>query len=246
MTASLTERWNGGVCYRCGARRNLLVIWSWRPAHTQAGFASETYTWPARLSVRARCFDQAACEARVDKRNARARVRASCIVLEEPTALDAALGTCRWCGEPLTGLNGSRRNYCYPDREGRDCVASWNASRTYDARVAVRRRDRAVHGCVRCVDCNTVCEGPDPNGGRDAVPWEADHEVALEDGGSHGLDNLVCRCVSCHQAKTARENSVRAARRRAIAEAQEMVDAGQVSLLEATFIADVLPDDEAA
>ena len=43
--------------------------------------------------------------------------------------------------------------------------------------------------------------------------WEADHEVPLEDGGEQTIANLRCRCVPCHNAKTAREASDRARRR---------------------------------
>lgn len=212
MSAGWRNRLKGEACYHCGAVRNILVVWRWHPARVAFG-----RQYPPFSSARAMCHDQAACVARVEKRNARARTRSSCIVLEEPVAPDAPLGTCRWCGEALTGQNGSRRNYCYPDREGRDCVAAWHRSRTYDARVAVRHRDRAEHGCVRCVDCSVICEGPNETSGEGTRPWDADHEVPLEDGGEHALSNLRCRCVPCHTAKTAREARARAAQRRAVA-----------------------------
>jgi hypothetical protein len=35
------------------------------------------------------------------------------------------------------------------------------------------------------------------------APWEADHEIELEDGGEHSVENLRCRCVPCHKRKTA-------------------------------------------
>lgn len=44
--------------------------------------------------------------------------------------------------------------------------------------------------------------------------WEADHDKALVDGGSHDPSRVVTRCVPCHRAKTKREASARAARRR--------------------------------
>lgn len=77
-------------------------------------------------------------------------------------------------------------------------MREWNRSRVWDANVAVDRR-----GDTCCATCGS--EGP----------WEADHEVALEDGGEHTLANLRRRCVPCHRAKTAAENSARAAARRA-------------------------------
>ena len=37
---------------------------------------------------------------------------------------------------------------------------------------------------------------------------ECDHVVPLEDGGTDEIENLQALCVSCHFAKTARENRV--------------------------------------
>lgn len=45
--------------------------------------------------------------------------------------------------------------------------------------------------------------------------WDADHIVPLEDGGEHTLANAQTLCKPCHAVKTGRENSERAARRRA-------------------------------
>jgi hypothetical protein len=179
-------------CERCYARSGLFVLIYCRPWPGPGGETRWNF-WP-----RVACFDRAACEARREKRLERARTRGSMLVLAEPQHPDAPLGTCRWCGAELTGENGGRRNYCYLDREGRDCRGESWRSRTWDARVALVRRGDAC-----CVDC-----------GSDRGDWEADHEIPLEDGGEHSLDNLVRRCVDCHRKKTARENSERAARRR--------------------------------
>jgi hypothetical protein len=232
MSATLAQRFDGRACVDCGARRDLLVVWRWRPGNKH--YAT------AHLSTLARCLDREACRDRCGKRAERTRVRASCLILQEPAVPDAPMGTCKWCGEKLTGENGSRRNYCYPDREGRDCRREYDRSRTWDPRVAVRR----THGTT-CAGCGVQCEPVPENqvtweGEVVWVPWSADHRLPLEDGGSHTLDNLQCLCDPCHAEKTAREARERAARRRAICEAQAMVDAGQVSLLEATFIADAL------
>jgi 5-methylcytosine-specific restriction endonuclease McrA len=134
-----------------------------------------------------------------------------------------------------------QRNYHRGDEheEGdRDCLHLWRASVTWDARVAVRRlAERAGRDALACVDCGVVVEERDEQNGwvctrwrdfdeRDpetgylgehvaiGPPWEADHEVPLEDGGEHSLDNLRCRCVPCHRDKTAREGAARAMRRR--------------------------------
>jgi len=211
---TLSDVFAGRACHDCGARAELEP---WTPA------------WCRRDVGYARCVDRVACTARAAKRGERARLRASCLVLELPVVPDAPLGTCRWCGEALTGANGSRRNYCYLDREGRDCVKAWRRSRTWDARAAIRWRDRAEHGCVRCVDCNVVCEPEDEDAS--GVPWDADHELALEDGGEHVLENLRARCVQCHSRKTARENRARTALRRAGAELERHQASGQLTLL---------------
>lgn len=205
---------DGRECARCGARRDLLVLHRWHPKRVDTMFGR--HTWPAFSSVRAACLDQRACEARRAKKAQAVARRQKLLVVIEPEFDAAPRGTCRWCGEPLTGANGGRRNYCYPDREGIDCVRAFYRARSYHARWAVRVRDWDVlHGYVACEDCGLLLEERDrPHVGPD---WEADHEVPLEDGGEHELHNLRARCVPCHRAKTARENSSRARRRRAVA-----------------------------
>lgn len=198
------------ACDNCGARS---ALEDWAP-------------WEGATCTR--CIDRDACAARAAKSRERLSLRASCIVLAGPAAPRAPLGTCRWCGQQLTGLNASRRNYCYLAREGRDCVKAWNNSRTWDPRVAIRHRDRAEHGCVRCADCDVVCEPEDDND--HGVPWDADHEIPLEDSGEHALENLCTRCVQCHSRKTARENTARGAARRRRAALERHQAAGQLTL----------------
>jgi 5-methylcytosine-specific restriction endonuclease McrA len=120
------------------------------------------------------------------------------LVLKEPAAPDAPRGTCRWCGEQLTGERSAARNYCYLEREGRDCRGESNNSWCWTGRELIQRRGDPV-----CVDC-----------GSDDPHWEADHDVPLEDGGVHEPGNLVRRCVPCHRRKTGAENRERARRRR--------------------------------
>jgi 5-methylcytosine-specific restriction endonuclease McrA len=110
------------------------------------------------------------------------------------------------------------RNCRHESAEGR----VWNAR---DAlRIVARRAGRTALACVDCGEVveelrdgrwhalqTAVVEGQTV---RTRVPhWEADHEVALEDGGEHTIENLRCRCVPCHRAKTAREAGARADRR---------------------------------
>lgn len=222
MAASLSDRFEGRACFHCGARRGILTVYHWRPATTREVFPGHVHRWPANLMARASCFDEAACRAREEKRSRRSSTRASCIVLVEPQAPGAKAGTCRWCGEPIykvpprldwQGERDRRRSYHHGAKRGEpECLAAWNASRVWSARGAVVWRARQeTGGVLRCADCDAVCMDED---GFEPVPWDADHELALEDGGEHVLANLVCRCQPCHRVKTARENAARARARR--------------------------------
>lgn len=154
-----------------------------------------------------RCVSREECRARMAKRTERARVRGMKLVLKEPLAPGAPRGTCLWCGERIVLLPGapagcgSRETHRGDEREegDRDCRTEYWRSYAYDARTALEFR-----GDPECVDC-----------GREDGPWDADHEVPLEDGGEHSLENLRRRCKDCHAAKTGREARERAARRRA-------------------------------
>jgi 5-methylcytosine-specific restriction endonuclease McrA len=133
-----------------------------------------------------------------------------------PQAPSAPKGTCRWCGEKLKGKRAKIRRYCYKDREGRDCVKAYRDSMTWNPRTALRiLARRAGKTELRCVDCGFVVELL--HRGRIArvivVPWEADHEIPLWEGGEHNVANLRVRCVPDHRAKTARESARRAKRR---------------------------------
>lgn len=72
------------------------------------------------------------------------------------------------------------------------------------ARRLVGKRDRGV-----CAGCGEV-----------APYWEADHVVALEEGGTGALSNLQTLCAGrldgCHGRKTREHAARRAARRRGI------------------------------
>jgi 5-methylcytosine-specific restriction endonuclease McrA len=190
----------------CGAVKGTLVTWVHWPERVEEFFGRE-HIWPeVNIATRA-CVDRAACDARQVKRAERGRQRAQCIVLAEPKAPDAPRGTCRWCGEPIwrvppreewEGDRDRRFHYHRGENGDPDCLREWNRSRVWNGRDLIH-----VRGDPCCVDCGTE----DPR-------WEADHEVALEDGGEHVQENIVRRCVPCHRAKTARENAARARRRR--------------------------------
>lgn len=204
---------NGGAC-ACGARSNLLRIIHTAPPHRHVQRPDGSWGWDVvkgewSSHEVSRCVDRQTCTARFEKRRTRSKVRASMLVVAEPKAPDAPKGTCRWCGEKLTGANGERRNYCYLDREGRDCQRAWWRSRAFTARDAVTFRGDPV-----CAEC-----GSDGS-------WAADHIVALEDGGEHTMENLQRLCDPCHHTKTARENAARrAAARVDVPSAQLRLDA---------------------
>jgi len=226
-------------CWTCGARRGLLVVWYWRPARP---FGNGSL--PPHLYARPSCMDAAACNARVRKRRDRAQQRAGAIFVHERPCANPPLDACQWCGEPIeladpTDYRRRQRTMHQGDEHevgDRNCRHESAGARVWNARDALRSAARhAGQTALACADCGEVVEQLGDDGrwrglqtatvdGRTVstrVPhWEADHEQALEDGGEHTMENLRCRCVPCHQAKTAREARERAARRSAFAKAE--------------------------
>lgn len=208
-------------CVTCGRKSDILAVYFWRPP----GIYRERFP-QGMWSVRAKCFDRPACRARREKRRDRASVRASRITITTPPGNPkerAKPGNCCWCGGPMTRKNKAgevvpdrRRSYHRAEHGERDCRAEVDASYTFDARIAIRRVARLAGDTeLRCVDCDALCEHlTDEFNGEGCVMWEADHELALEDGGEHALENLRARCCPCHRSKTGRENAARAAARR--------------------------------
>ncbi len=73
-------------------------------------------------------------------------------------------------------------------------VAEWiadNPDQSIPPRVRLRVFERANK---RCVECTRQIRGGD---------WQADHVVALINGGEHRESNLQCLCTECHKRKTA-------------------------------------------
>lgn len=141
--------------------------------------------------------------------------RGSVLFLALPVAPDAPKGTCRWCGAQLTGKRASVRRYCYPDREGRDCVQEYRDSMTWNPRQALLTMALKEGEELRCADCGFVVGVRLNDDGRyEERAWEADHEIPLWEGGEHTIENLRARCVPDHAAKTARESARRAKLRR--------------------------------
>lgn len=226
-------RIEGRECDACGVKRDILRIYRWWPEREEWG-----RTYPARLDARARCIDTAACIARRRKREERGKVRAARIQLTHAPGdpLQCAIsGHCAWCGVPMWWTNKAgetkldkRRSYHRGERGERDCRKEVDHSYAFggrDALFAQARNERTDE--LRCVDCDTRCAhiGEEKHWHTGEVyrvwivdtEWEADHDVALEDGGEHVIENLRCRCGSCHRAKTGREAAARAAARATVA-----------------------------
>ena len=75
---------------------------------------------------------------------------------------------------------------------------------------------KANEYAVYCIDCGDLCEtgfvyvpkkriGFTTRNRTVYKKWEADHEIEIQDGGAHTLENLKPRCACCHDAKTRRE-----------------------------------------
>lgn len=215
------ERGRGLECWDCGRRTGLLSIRTRHPTHParRAEYPEGVY------GGRAKCLDVAACDARVAKAEERARTRSTQIILAtRPGDADACafVGNCSWCGETMyrpdkPGVVDGRRSYHRAEHGERDCRKEKNDSYAYEPREALLIVARlAGESELRCVDCDALCAriGNGARDGRDLVPWEADHDVPLEDGGEHAIENLRCRCAGCHRTKTGRENAARARARR--------------------------------
>lgn len=267
--------YEGRECGTCGRKRNLLCIHIWHPPIQRRTLGDQVERRGAFVSVRARCFDRPACDARETKTRDRASVRGSRIELSEAPGDPEQRkrpGFCSWCGHPMWRENkeGQRvldktRSYHNAEKGEHDCRREHSDSYSYDTRHAViaKARNEGLTE-LRCADCATVCEqlgpeGPDslcicgharrehahgtetrvaamklvcevegctachaPNEDQPwyggfrmfRARWEADHELALEDGGAHSIENLCCRCFRCHRDKTARENAARRVARR--------------------------------
>lgn len=208
----------GRECLRCGRKRGILTIHTWVPPRP---WNRERYP-EGFYSVRARCIDGAACDARRSKRDSRARLRSSRITIVEAPGAEADRqkpGHCGWCGEPMSRVNKAgetvpdkTRAYHRAERGERDCRSEVDHSYCFKADTALRLRAKLTGEDLRCAGCDLLCVAVVDGELRDQGRWwEADHELALEDGGAHTIENLRCRCQPCHARKSARENAARRA-----------------------------------
>lgn len=120
-------------------------------------------------------------------------------------------GYCAWCGRRIelvdpTDYRRRSRSRHRGDRhelafdvggrvKKRNCRRLHNLSVIYGARDLIKFR-----GDPCCADCGRV----------DGL-WDADHRVALIDGGPHCPTNIERRCKDCHRTKTREEARARAA-----------------------------------
>lgn len=173
----------------------------------------------------ARCVDLVACKARsaaaYDKRQKRSgNLRWAQSRFESPN-IDLPKGSCRWCGEPIIFVEGTDYRVKRRERHRGDEheVGDRNCRREHDRTFAATPRDLIMHrGDPCCVDCGVVDIWHDPGDGTEGwwlpAEWEADHDLAIEDGGPHTPTNICRRCVDCHRRKTNAENAARRAARR--------------------------------
>lgn len=181
----------------------------------------------------ARCVDAVACKARssmaYEKRQRRSgNLRWAQSRFESPN-LDLPKGNCRWCGEVIVYVEGVDYRVKRRERHRGDEheVGDQNCRREHDRTFAANARELVQNrGDPCCVDCGDRNEKfvPNEDGGGgywyETGEWEADHHLAIEDGGPHTPVNICRRCVPCHRAKTNAENRARAERRRAAKQAQ--------------------------
>lgn len=130
-----------------------------------------------------------------------ARLHRYCGIAQHPDRIYVP-GTCAWCGHPIelvdpsdyrrrgrTRHRGDRHEFAFEvgaRTAKRNCRRAFNLSYIYGARRLVKaRRDPC------CAEC-----------GRVDGEWEADHIVALVDGGAHCPTNIQRLCIECHKAKT--------------------------------------------
>ena len=114
------------------------------------------------------------------------------MLMEEVRRAVSGRALCRWCGVEVTGR---RRTFCSDA-----CVHEWRlrSSSSY-LRDCVFKRDRGV--CALCSLDTTKL----PRRGkrrRARSLWEADHIVAIREGGDSNLENLRTLCVLCHRQVT--------------------------------------------
>lgn len=212
-------------CWRCRSATTLRILsvrHVRRPARSYAvGRAQEWHRAAERFStLSGACIDEVACKARSDAAYDRRRARSGNLRwaqsrFESPN-LDLPKGTCRWCGEAIVFVEGVPYRFKRRERHRGDEweVGERNCRREHDRTFAMTPRHLIMHrGDPCCVDCGTADVWVQPDDGGEGwwlpAEWEADHDVAIADGGAHSPVNICRRCVPCHRAKTIAEARAR-------------------------------------
>lgn len=109
-------------------------------------------------------------------------------------------GLCRCgCGRELTG----RKTSWYSRRCSNKAFKEYSIRKGWSSaiRAAVFRRDHGV-----CAICKKDCseDGSNKNGRcrGGGTQWQADHIVAIADGGKNEIDNIQTLCLEHHHKKT--------------------------------------------
>lgn len=140
------------------------------------------------------------------------RPKLQLIPLHEPTP-----GKCRWCaGDVAIGKTGRPRTWHDGRGDEPACGAAfeselevWRLAWRIQTRPGHAKRTIAKRDGCRCVSCKT-------SRGKTFAWLHLDHRIPLADGGSLDAYNLQLLCPDCHTAKTSREATERAARRRTL------------------------------
>lgn len=143
-------------------------------------------------------------------------------------------GRSKWCSNECGDLAFLKR---YPRRSGSVL------------RMILRQKDRGV--CNSCgLDCGALekrleglkryteawkaavsyvnSQGFDYGPGRRATLWDADHVVALDEGGSWHPDNAQTLCQPCHKAKTKTHAARKATRKRMLGWKHRRMELGRM------------------
>jgi hypothetical protein len=112
--------------------------------------------------------------------------------------MDCPWGVCRWCGKIIWDEDGTilKRRHWH-----KECLKPyWIITDCKYAKAEVKKRDKGI-----CAYCGKYCQY--------RYEWELDHVKPLIDAVGDvtywEMNNLQTLCNTCHERKTAQENSVR-------------------------------------
>lgn len=230
-------------CLGCGrsARATILVLHvlgaryvGGRGGYALRGEQNERWfrsTYGDRLVVRGRCLWRPACRAYQERVKAEKEAKTAHRRAEIPFD-KAPMGTCRWCGVKLVHGRVKTRRWHDGREDEPHCLReffSWSSPRRVVKDLVERDGGLCQGGCGKVLaelEAHTSQAGKTGTVLRSRAYYEVDHREALIDGGALSFANLQLLCRGCHAAKTGREATARAAKRRADREAAR----GQLAL----------------